>query len=404
MKQPMKRLIACAALLTIAGICSYTFARPESTWAVQPLASPAGANSTEPQVTMQGDRVILSWLEVAGKRATLKFAERSASGWSAAQTVTSSDNFFINEYDVPSVKALPDGTLAAYWIENNGSEPDATIVRLSWSKDKGHTWSRGVSPHHDGTETEHGFASLFAASSGGLGVIWIDGRATDPEKETGDMSLRSSVYSPEGKQLNETVVKSRVCECCSTSVAQTSDGVIAAFRNRSATEVRNIYTARFAGGHWDTPTAVHDDAWKIEACPINGPAISANGRDVAVAWFMAKDDQGRAFVAFSHDEGKSFGQPVRVDDASSLGRLGVQLLPDGSAAVTYIEFAGSHSQFRMRKVSPAGAKSAAATIAETSGSRYPRVARDGNELLFAWTDTGHGSSSVRTARVSIDGK
>ena len=141
----------------------------------------------------------------------------------------------------------------------------------------------------------------------------------------------------------------RDSECCSTSVAQASDGVIAAFRNRSATEVRNIYSARFAGGHWDTPTAVHDDAWKIEACPINGPAISANGRDVAVAWFMGKDDQGRAFVAFSHDEGKSFGQPVRVDDASSLGRLGVQLLPDGSAAVTYIEFARNHSQFRMRK-------------------------------------------------------
>jgi hypothetical protein len=119
---------------------------------------------------------------------------------------------------------------------------------------------------------------------------------------------------------------------------------------------------------------------------------------------MAKNDEGHAFVAFSHDEGKSFGQPVRVDDASSLGRLGVQLLPDGSAAVTYIEVAGNHSQFRVRKVSPAGAKSAATTIAETSGSRYPRIARNGNELLFAWTDTGHGSSSVRTARASIDGK
>ena len=192
----MKRLFACVALLAFAGVCSLTFARPESTLAVQPLPSPAGANSTEPQFTMQGDRVILSWLEVAGKRATLKFAERTASGWSAPQTVISSSNFFVNAYDVPSVRVLPDGTLVAHWIENNGPEPDATNLRLSWSKDKGRTWSRPVSPHHDGTETEHGFASLFPAPGAGFGVVWIDGRATDPEKETGDMSLRSSVYRP----------------------------------------------------------------------------------------------------------------------------------------------------------------------------------------------------------------
>jgi hypothetical protein len=353
---------------------------------------------------MQGDRVILSWLEVAGNRATLKFAERTAPGWSAPQTVISSSNFFVNAYDVPSVRVLPDGTLVAHWIENNGPEPDATNLRLSWSKDKGRTWSRPVSPHHDGTETEHGFASLFPASGAGFGVVWIDGRATDPEKETGDMSLRSSVYSAVGKQLSEVVVKSRVCECCSTAAAETSEGIIAAFRNRTADEVRNIYVSRFVAGHWSTPAVVHDDAWRINACPINGPAVSANGREVAVAWFNGKDDQGRALVAFSHDAGRTFGSAIRVDDASSLGRLGVQMLTDGSAAVTYIEFANNHSQFRVRTVSPAGARSAPVTIAETSGSRYPRVARYRNELLFSWTDSGKGSSQVRTAHASTDGK
>ena len=218
------------------------------------------------------------------------------------------------------------------------------------------------------------------------------------------MSLRASLYSQDGKQLNETVVKSRVCECCSTSAAQTSEGVIVAFRNRSATDVRNIYVSRFTAGHWNTPTAVHDDAWRINACPINGPAIAANGREVAVAWFTGKDDQGRASVAFSHDAGRTFGRPIRVDDASSLGRLGVQMLADGSAAVTYIEFANNHSQFRVRSISPAGVRSAPVTIAETSGSRYPRVARDRNELLFSWTDNGNGASQVRTARANIDGK
>jgi hypothetical protein len=393
------------AMLALVGAHLYTFALPDTArFTVQPLSSPSGANSTGPQFTVQGDRVILSWLETNGERASLKFAERTPSGWSAPQTVASGTNFFVNAFDVPSVHVLADGTLAANWLETNGPNPDATKVRLSWSKDKGHTWTRPVSPHHDGTQTEHGFVSMFQAPRAGLGLVWIDGRATNPEEETGDMSLRASEYSADGKQLRETVVVPRVCECCSTAAAETPEGEIIAFRNRSATEVRDIYVTRYSAGSWSKPTLVHDDGWKIDACPINGPAISASGRDVAVAWFMAKDDKGRAFMAFSHDAGHTFGQAIRVDDVSSLGRVGVQMLPDGSAAVTYIEFANDHSQFRVRKISASGVRSPAATIADTSGGRYPRISRDGNELLFSWTDGDGGATHVRTARASLDGK
>src|SRR4029077_6184719 len=136
-----------------------------------------------------------------------------------AQTVASGDHFFINSFDVPSVHALTGGTLVAHWMEKLGEDEysDASKVLLSWSKDQGRTWSRPVSPHHDGTKTEHGFVSLFQAPGGGLGLVWIDGRATNPDTESGDISLRASLYDASGKALRETVVASRVCECCSTS-------------------------------------------------------------------------------------------------------------------------------------------------------------------------------------------
>lgn len=369
---------------------------------IEPLPSPAGPNSSEPQLTAQGGRVILSWVELNGERATLKFAERTAAGWSAAQTAASGTHFFINSFDVPSVHALADGTLAAHWEERLGADEDsdASKVMLSWSKDQGRTWSAPVSPHHDGTQTEHGFVSLFQAPGAGLGVVWIDGRATNPKTESGDMSLRSAVYDAAGKQLRETVIAPRVCECCSTSAAETSDGLVVAFRNRSAAEVRDIYVARFAEGRWSAPAIVHADGWTIDACPINGPAIAARGRDVAVAWFMAKGDQGRAFVAFSHDAGRSFAARVRVDDAGSFGRLGVQLLDDGSAAVMWVEKSSPRSQLRVRIVSPAGMRSAPVTVADTEGSRYPRMMRHGDELVFSWTDTDKGSQ-LRAARAAL---
>jgi hypothetical protein len=339
---------------------------------------------------------------VNGERAALKFAERAGSGWSNAQTVASGSNFFINSFDVPSVRALADGSLAAHWEERLGADEDsdASKVMLSWSKDQGHTWSKPVSPHHDNTMTEHGFVSLFQAPGAGLGLVWIDGRATNPETESGDMSLRASVYDAAGKQLRETVVVPRVCECCSTSVAETAEGPIVAFRNRSAAEVRDMYVTRLANGAWSAPLNVHADGWKIDACPINGPSVAARGRDVAVAWFIAKNDQGQAFVAFSHDAGRTFGAPARVDDAGSFGRLGVQLLDDGSAAVMWIEKSSPRTQMRVRVISAAGTRSAPVTVADTEGSRYPRMMRRGDELLFAWTDTDKGSQ-LHTARAHL---
>jgi hypothetical protein len=395
-------LVLCVAALLLATEHAQPSPQTSPPLRIETFPSPAGANSSEPQLTSQGDRVILSWVEVSGERASLKFSERAPTGWSNAQTAASGTHFFINSFDVPSVHALADGSLVAHWEERLGADEDsdASKVMLSWSKDQGHTWSRPVTPHHDGTNTEHGFVSLFQAPGAGLGLIWIDGRATNPETESGDMSLRASVYDASGKQLREMVVDPRVCECCSTSAAETSEGVMVAFRNRSATEVRDIYVSRLADGRWSAPAIVHADGWMIDACPINGPAIAARGRDVAVAWFTAKNDQGRAFVAFSHDAGRTFGVPVRVDDAGSLGRLGVQLLDDGSAAVIWIEKSSPHTQMRLRIVTPAGMRSAPVTVAETEGSRYPRMMRDRNELLFSWTDTDKGSL-VRTARASV---
>ena len=394
--------LICTAVAVLAAQLARSAADTAAPLKIDALPSPAGANSSEPQFTAQGDRVILSWVELNGERATLKFAERTPAGWSTAQTVASSTHFFVNAFDVPSVRALADGTLAAHWEERLGADEnsDASKVMLSWSRDQGRTWSAPVSPHHDGTQTEHGFVSLFQAPGAGLGLMWIDGRATNPKTESGDMSLRSAVYDAAGKQLRETVVAPRVCECCSTSATDTSDGVIVAFRNRSAAEVRDIYVTRFAEGRWSAPAIVHADGWMIDACPINGPAVAARGRDVAVAWFMAKGDQGRAFVAFSHDAGRTFGAPVRVDDVGSFGRLGVQLLDDGSAAVMWVEKASPRTQLRARIVTPAGVRSAPVTVADTEGSRYPRMMRYRGELVFSWTDTDKGSQ-VRTARAAI---
>src|SRR5580765_7074817 len=82
---------------------------------VDPVSSPAGANSSVPQMTVAGDRLVLSWVERDGTKSSLKFSERTATGWSSPMTVVSSDMMMVNSADVPSVRALPGG-FAAHWM------------------------------------------------------------------------------------------------------------------------------------------------------------------------------------------------------------------------------------------------------------------------------------------------
>ena len=374
------------------------------TLAVEPVSTPADAGSTSPQITVEGGRTILSWLEPTESRTTLKFAEWSGSGWSEAHIVASGSDLVVNSADVPSVRALTDGTLVAHWLQEDGPDPEAYKLPLSWSKDGGRTWSRPMYPHHDGTKTQHGFASLFQAPGAGLGLVWLDGRATnakEPDAPDSNMGLWAAVYGPDGKQVSEKAVDVRVCECCSTSVAATSEGVIVAYRGRTAEEIRDIYVTRFDGRQWSAPALVHNDGWEIDGCPVNGPAVDARGREVAVAWFTAKTDKGQAFAAFSHDGGRTFGQPIRIDDQTSLGQVNITLLADGAAAVSFLE-AGNRSEFRVRRVEQNGTRSPVVTIASFFGMQHPRLAQSRNELLFAWTEYGQdGSPRVRTARASL---
>jgi hypothetical protein len=365
---------------------------------VEPVASPAGPNSSAPQLTVEGDRAILSWIERSGKQSSLKFAERTASGWSGPQVVVSSDRLMVNSSDVPSVRGLPDGTLAAHWMENNGPDPEAYNLNLAWSAD-GRSWSAPVAPHRDKTVSQHGFATLFPIADGGLGLVWLDGRTTHGDE--GDMQLRAAMFDKSHKQLSDTAIDSRVCECCPTSVALSADGPIAAYRNRSAGEIRDIYVTRLASGRWTMPVNIHRDNFKIEGCPVNGPSIAAQGRDVAVAWFTAPNDKNRSYLAFSHDSGRTFTAPIHADDVESLGRVGIALRKDGSAIVGWVESATQMSKFEIRRVQPNGTRSPAVVVGNLTGTRYPRLALVRDEVVLAWTESEGESSRVKTARASV---
>jgi len=386
---------------------------PAAAWSVKidQVNSPAGPNSSEPRLTVSDRGVILSWLEREGPTARLKFAERTSSGWSAPATVASGDKWFLSYADPPIVLRRPDGSLVASWLISTNPDYEGSDLHVTYSTDNGKTWAQPIVPHHDGTEQQHAFPSFFELPDRHLGVIWLDGRDTQPTDalpEGGPMALRYASFDSQWKRTAEGVIDERACECCATATAMTSEGVLVGFRDRSDKEIRDIAVSRFENGGWTKAQPVHNDNWEVYACPVNGPALSARGRQAAAAWFTVKNDVGQAYAALSNDAGRTWGTPVRLDDVSSLGRVDVEVLDDGSAVATWVEYANRRSELRMRRIDSSGGKSPAVSVAAGieggSSSGFPHLARHANELVFAWTESAvkdDGSEPLLSVHTAI---
>ena len=419
-----RRSRAGLALLAMGGLAAFVAAReagqargaapvaPRIQASLQEIPSPAAPDSAQPHLAVSSaGRVFASWLEraaAAGGARRFRFASLDGSRWSAAGTISEGNRFFANWADVPSIAVLRDGTLAAHWLQMKGPGRTAYDVLVSQSRDGGRSWTAAGSPHRDGTQTEHGFASLFERPDGGLGLVWLDGRDFAKHEGggahgKGDTSLRASLFDG-ATPGPDVLVDSRTCDCCPTAVTPVTGGVLVAYRDRSAEEIRDIAVVRFDGARWSQPSRVRADDWQIPGCPVNGPALAGDGRQqVAVAWFTAPRGQARVSVAFSQDAGATFGPPIQVSGAVPLGRVSLVWLPDGSTLVGWIEQQGDAADFRVRQVGPEGTRGQAVRIAALSASRasgYPRMARSQDTLVFAWADAAE-PPRVRTAVARI---
>jgi len=213
------------------------------------------------------------------------------------------------------------------------------------------------------------------------------------------MTLRYVKVKRDGTLTDEAALDTRVCECCQTSAALTADGPVVVYRDRSEQEMRDISIVRLRDGKWSQPRAVFPDNWQINGCPVNGPAVAAAGRRVAVAWYTGAGNAPRVKLAFSNDAGENFGAPVTVDDGNPVGRVDVLLLADGSALVCWLEKLPGGGEVRLRRVSPDGEHEQAITVSSSGTARsngFPQMARAGNALVFAWT-----GSRVLTATMPI---
>lgn len=330
---------------------------------------------------------LITWIEPApdgGRR--LRFARQTSAGWSRPVTIASGPNLLAGAVNVPAIAEAPGGALVAHYIEG-APAGHAQSVMLARSPDRGASWKQLGPAHDDGTATEHGFASLVADGDRVL-AFWLDGRAT---ANGGPTSLRAVAVGD--AVTDPLVLDDRVCDCCPTAAAMTDDGPVMVYRDRSEDEVRDISIVRRVGKAWSLPAPVARDGWRIEGCPVSGPAVAAHGRQLAIAWHTEASEVARVKVAMSSDGGASFAPSVEIDSAHAgrvpIGRVGVALDASATALVSWVVRRGEVAELLIRRVSPDGQLGAERVVARTGAGRasgIPRMLRAGDDLILAWRD------------------
>jgi hypothetical protein len=381
--------------------------------AFTPMTSPAPEGSAQPNLTTdRNGRVWLSWLEArAGGGHRFQLSALQGSAFGQPVTIAEGADFLANWADFPSVFATSTGTLAAHWLQRGIGKPYGIQIRTS--SDGGRTWTPPRTPHGDSSAGEFGFVSFFEAPGSGLGLIWLDGRK-DGAGQAGHMSHGMAVRAAsikDGTPGEQVVVDPSVCECCQTSAARTSDGVIVAYRDKSDAGIRDISVARFANGQWSAPSNVHADNWAINGCPVNGPVVTAVGNAVAVAWFTMAGGPPHVRVAFSTDGGRRFGAPIQVDSKTTFGRLGMVMPSADRVIVSSIERGDEGVELVLREVTRDGRAGVPVVVGPSSSDRSSGFARMAavsasrtadRRLIVAWTDTPRGAPTrVRVASAPL---
>jgi len=381
----------------------------------QSVQGPETVGSRLPRLrALPNGDALMSWVEPKDEGHVLKFAVLRKGHWIKQGEVAQGENWFLNWADYPSVVAIDNQFWMAHWlVKQQGGKTFHYDIALAISNDAGLTWREIGHPHHDGKAAEHGFATIFPVE-GDAGIIWLDGRdyvkKADIEKhpeKSGNFNLRYTRVHRDGSMDPEQVIDNNTCTCCWTSVTVTSAGPVAAWRGRTDTEIRDNNISLLRHNKWTIPASLGAEGWNIEGCPVNGPAVEARGMQVVATWFSAEGDRPRVRAAFSKDGGESFSQPIQIDDASPIGRVGLVWRDDNTAVISWMTATDSvtkKSSLALRTLGSDGSLGSIKLIAEVSAGRdtgVPQMVANDEGIMLAWTDIAP-EYGVHTALVSWD--
>ncbi|MBT8219062.1 MAG: hypothetical protein KJP00_04525 [Bacteroidia bacterium] len=262
--------------------------------------------------------------------------------------IASGNDWFVNWADFPSLASDDHGNVIINWLQK--SNKGAYDYDIHYSIKSKNAWNPSRLLHSDGIPAEHGFVSFINVDANTFYASWLDGRNTktanpsDPDKNL-PMTLRGGWIDKFNGSVSEFEIDPKVCDCCQTTSAHTPSGLLTAYRDRTDEEIRDIIVQKITS---DTIYKVFEskDSWKINGCPVNGPAIAAKNEIVVLTWYTANPEPS-VWIVVSKDEGESFSKKVRIDQGNPLGRVDIDL-SIGIPYFTWLEMKDDKAHINLR--------------------------------------------------------
>jgi hypothetical protein len=332
-------------------------------------------------------------------------------------------------------------------VPNPSGDPSIVLVwpgktssgtRLFWSssRDTGRSFSvPALVPGSDGPGNR-GWQAVATGPDGRVMAIWLDHRdlamGTGMSSSPGDAAAHQhGTHPPETDgaaraQLSKlmfahleaaddvTAVTGGVCYCCKTALTAGPNGAVyAAWRHVYPGNVRDIavVVSRDGGLSFSAPTRVSEDAWVLDGCPENGPAMTADARqrihviwptllpnagadgEPSLAMFYARSENGSGFTP--RQRIPTEGVPRHVQTIAGPGDSIWAVWDEGVDGVRRIALgqgsADSAGQMTWRR----------RILSSTATATYPVLASVQDGVVAAWSAGTGPASAIHVERLPI---
>lgn len=278
-----------------------------------------------------------------------------------------------------------------------GLQPWTTY--LSVSEDQGRHFSM-PEPLSSTARTANSFQAVLAMSpKGELHAFWHDEREGADEARGND--IFHTALNAQGKTVRSNQkIADNVCSCCRLAVAFESGGrpaLVTRFIYPGNVRDHGLLRPKDQDAEW-VATRVTEDDWKIEACPVHGPALSigSDGR-YHLAWFTQGSKRQGVFYAYSDDQGRSFSEPMALGNRDRLPGHPAVLAAGDRVVLAWNEFDGRKNRAMVKQSRDSGTTWSAATAAAESDSEadFPLLLSDGQAIFLSWNSLDKGYRLIR---------
>jgi hypothetical protein len=271
-------------------------------------------------------------------------------------------------YGDPPAIAVSGGAVYIGWTQRVPGTAGTNLL-LSVSRDGGQSFEKPVKVNDDKMPASHGMHSL-AADGEKIYMSWLDERnvkfgnaelsqsspstvagfefvkadhnpqGTESSNEAGEPN--SEVFfaasSDGGRTFSKNIrVAGDVCPCCKTATLAAGGKLYLSWRQVLPGSLRHIAVASSSNGgqNFSKAAIVSDDNWMLSACPVSGPAISADeAGELSVYWYTAgAAGEPGLYEARSADNGRTFGPRKLIDGEAVSGTPALLTGSGGTACV-----------------------------------------------------------------------